>query len=201
MPRSAEQFEQLRNEKKKLIRETALGLFAENGFHATSISQIAQKAKISKGLAYNYFESKFDILKDIIYNGFDEFFGGFDVNQDNRVTDEEYYAFIRKSFALVKQNPRYWKLYYSLMLQPVVTDSLSNEFIDRSKPVMAMMYNFIVTKGSQDPEGDLMAIGSMLEGAMLYAVVTPDIFPIDQLVEKIISTIQRIIETNTNKQL
>lgn len=200
MPRSSEQFEQIRNEKKNLILQTALELFAENGFHATSISQIAKKASISKGLAYNYFESKFDILKEIITSGFDEFFGNIDLNSDSEVSDEEFYSFIRKSFELVKQNPRYWKLYYSLMFQPVVTEQLSKEYMERSKPVMAMMYNFIVAKGSRDPEGDLMAIGSMIEGAMLYAIITPDIFPINQLTEKIIATIQRIINTNTNQQ-
>ena len=41
MPRSAEQFEQLRNEKKKLIRETALGLFAENGLVVFGVPSLA----------------------------------------------------------------------------------------------------------------------------------------------------------------
>ena len=50
MPKSPEQFDDIRKQKKQLIMDTALELFAENGFHATSISQIAAKAKISKGL-------------------------------------------------------------------------------------------------------------------------------------------------------
>ena len=61
-PRSAKQFDEIRKQKKELILESALELFAENGFHATSISQIAKKAGISKGLIYNYFESKNEIL-------------------------------------------------------------------------------------------------------------------------------------------
>lgn len=198
MPRSTKQLEQIRTEKKKLIRQTALELFAENGYHATSVSQIAKKAKISKGLAYNYYESKYEILQDIIKSGFDEFFRDLDMNHDGKVTDDEFYSFVRRSFKLLKQNLRYWKLYYSLMLQPVVTENMSKEYIDRSKPIMEMMHDFIISKGSLDPEGDLMAIASMIEGAMLYAIITPDIFPIEQLAEKIISTIQRII--NTNKQ-
>ena len=56
-PRSAKQFKDIRKQKTELIMETALELFAENGFHATSMSQIAKKAGISKGLAYNYFEN------------------------------------------------------------------------------------------------------------------------------------------------
>ena len=48
----------------------ALKLFAEKGYHATSISQIAVKAKVSKGLMYNYFSSKEDLLDEIIEEGF-----------------------------------------------------------------------------------------------------------------------------------
>ena len=50
MPRSPEQFNDIRKQKKQLIMDTALELFAENGFHATSISQIAAKAKFRKAL-------------------------------------------------------------------------------------------------------------------------------------------------------
>ena len=70
-PKSAKQFNDIRTQKKELIMNVALELFAENGFHATSISQIAKKAKISKGLTYNYFESKKEILDEIIKKGFD----------------------------------------------------------------------------------------------------------------------------------
>ncbi|MFW5756578.1 MAG: TetR/AcrR family transcriptional regulator, partial [Tangfeifania sp.] len=86
MPRSSEQFNDIRKQKKKLIMDTALELFAENGFHATSISQIAKKAGISKGLAYNYFESKDEILDQIVKSGFDSVYSHFDMNHDGVLT-------------------------------------------------------------------------------------------------------------------
>ena len=48
MPRTENQFEEIREAKRELIINTALHLFAESGFHTTSIRQIAKKAKISK---------------------------------------------------------------------------------------------------------------------------------------------------------
>ena len=69
-PRTSKQVSKIRQEKKELIMEVSLELFAENGFHATSISKIAKKAGISKGLAYNYFESKKDILDERLANSF-----------------------------------------------------------------------------------------------------------------------------------
>ena len=53
-PRTEQQFEEIRESKKKLILETALELFASEGFHTTPISRIASEAGISKGLLYNY---------------------------------------------------------------------------------------------------------------------------------------------------
>ncbi|HEY6906435.1 MAG TPA: helix-turn-helix domain-containing protein, partial [Ignavibacteriaceae bacterium] len=49
-PRTKEQFEKLRESSRTEILNAALELFAQNGFHGTSISQIAEKAGISKGL-------------------------------------------------------------------------------------------------------------------------------------------------------
>ncbi|HSH19451.1 MAG TPA: helix-turn-helix domain-containing protein, partial [Draconibacterium sp.] len=105
-PRSAEQYDDIRKQKKDLILETALELFAENGFHATSISQIAKKAGISKGLTYNYFDSKKEILDNIILEGFDTIYSNFDINQDGILTEEEFIYFIKQSFQLMRENMR-----------------------------------------------------------------------------------------------
>ena len=44
--------------KRALILETALALFREKGFDATTIRDIAERAEISVGSAYHYFPSK-----------------------------------------------------------------------------------------------------------------------------------------------
>ena len=42
--------------------DVALQHFANKGFHATTIYHIAEHAGISKGLMYNYFNSKEELL-------------------------------------------------------------------------------------------------------------------------------------------
>lgn len=49
-------------EKKRLIMETALSLFAEKGYHETSIQEIAERIGIAKGSVYSFFRSKEEIL-------------------------------------------------------------------------------------------------------------------------------------------
>ncbi|MDD9272284.1 TetR/AcrR family transcriptional regulator [Paenibacillus sp. GCM10023248] len=58
-----------REEKKratrKKIMDTALELFAEQGYEATTVHQITERAGVGKGTFFNYFECKEDVLCDI----------------------------------------------------------------------------------------------------------------------------------------
>lgn len=50
------------NEKKLKLIDKGLSLFAEKGYHSTSIQEIATEAGISKGAFYLYFQSKEDFV-------------------------------------------------------------------------------------------------------------------------------------------
>lgn len=193
-PRTSKQFDKIRQEKKELIMEVSLELFAENGFHATSISQIAKKANISKGLVYNYFESKKELLDALIDHGFDSIFQNFNINQDGILTEEEFAFFIKQNFQLLRKNLKHWKLFFLLMLQPQITDNFSKDYEEKGAPMFQILFKFIKSQGSNDPEGDLMAISAMLEGAFLYTIVAPDVFPMDILEDKIINACFKIIK-------
>jgi AcrR family transcriptional regulator len=51
---------------RKLIEDAAYELFLEQGFHATSMRQIARKSGLAVGGIYNHFNSKEDIFKSIL---------------------------------------------------------------------------------------------------------------------------------------
>ena len=57
-PRTAQQFAQMRDERRDEILRAALGVFARRGFEATRIADIAEAANMSHGLIYRYFPSK-----------------------------------------------------------------------------------------------------------------------------------------------
>lgn len=62
MAMSPERREKLSAERRQMIQKAALKLFDQKGYRGTTISDIAECAGISKGLIYNYFKSKKDIL-------------------------------------------------------------------------------------------------------------------------------------------
>jgi TetR/AcrR family fatty acid metabolism transcriptional regulator len=72
-------------DKRRLILDSAIKVFAAKGYHGTRISDIARDAEIAYGLVYHYFKNKEEILDSI----FREHWGGFielvrDVAEDDR---------------------------------------------------------------------------------------------------------------------
>lgn len=62
------------SEKRQLIIDTALSLFAANGFHAVGIDRIIAEADVAKMTMYKYFPSKNDLIEAVL------------VEHDRRVT-------------------------------------------------------------------------------------------------------------------
>jgi len=54
------------DERKLAIVEAAAALFATHGFNGASVADIAERCKTSKSLIYHYYESKEDILYDVM---------------------------------------------------------------------------------------------------------------------------------------
>jgi TetR/AcrR family fatty acid metabolism transcriptional regulator len=62
-----------RREKRDLILDAAIKVFARTGYHGSRVSEIAAEAGIAYGLVYHYFRNKEEILHTI----FEERWGGF----------------------------------------------------------------------------------------------------------------------------
>jgi AcrR family transcriptional regulator len=65
-------FEKRRNDKKEIIIQTALELFNKYGFDKVTVTEIAEKAHVSKVSIYNFFESKDNLRRIIIKNILDD---------------------------------------------------------------------------------------------------------------------------------
>jgi TetR/AcrR family fatty acid metabolism transcriptional regulator len=52
-------------DKRKLILDAAIRVFAEHGYHGSRVGDIAEDAGVAHGLLYHYFASKEDVLRTI----------------------------------------------------------------------------------------------------------------------------------------
>ena len=55
----------IREQRRHQILDAALHI-AEDSYHGSSMAAVAKRAKVSKGLIYNYFKSKEEILISLV---------------------------------------------------------------------------------------------------------------------------------------
>jgi len=185
MPRTEEQFKELRANKKQKIMDASLSLFAEKGFSATSINMIAKKAGISKGLMYNYFKSKEELITTILNSGFDEFLSVFNTNNEGVLSDKEFVYFIDETFEILKSNIHFWQLYFHIVLQPDVIKLVESKLMEIILPMLTSMSNYFQSKGHENPMAYARFFGAILDGVSMNYIADPESFPLEE-VKKII---------------
>lgn len=186
-PRTKKQFEEIRESKRALIQETALELFATKGYHSTSISMIAKNASISKGLLYNYYESKEDLLNEIINQGINQIMMMMDPNQNGEITNNEMESMINESFEILQSHSRFWILYFSLLPQADVFEIIKDKITEIYKVMISMMTEYFRKKGAEDPEVEAVILGSLLDGIYINYIFNPKNFPLETVKKKLIS--------------
>ena len=67
--------EREKEERRQSILRAAREVFFENGFHRATVDDVAERAEVSKGTVYLYFESKETILAHLLLEGLDELIG------------------------------------------------------------------------------------------------------------------------------
>lgn len=178
MPRTPKQFEEIRKEKRKLIMDVALDHFANEGYLPTSISHIAQTAGISKGLMYNYFKSKEDLLKCILNTLIDEIMVAFDTDNDDVISEEEALNFFDFYFDMLKNKREQLKLYYQLSVQPqVFSFMIDSQFNPSAIKKQKLLYEYLLRNSNTTPEIGMINISSVIKGFSLEYVFSPEMFP------------------------
>ena len=158
-PRTREQFQKIREERRQQIMSVALELFSREGYGHVSIAQLAGQTGISKGLMYNYFESKEQLLTEIVHQGLEQIAEIFDPNRDGVLTSDEFEYFIRKTFRSIREQPRYWGLFIGLILQPNVPPLLKkNPLVEFIGEYTSILLDYFERKGFEDPMLELLNI-------------------------------------------
>lgn len=175
-PRTKEDFEKIRREKRALIIDAAVKLFSENGFHATTIDMISRKAGISKGLLYNYFKSKEDLLAQIMYELSLELMDLMNPDHDDEITSGEMRDFFTFLIDLLKRKTDHIKLYFELSLKndiyKLVSQQVNIEQILKEFKLIKIYFE----ERFENPETELTIFISVLKGFALEFVTSPDNF-------------------------
>lgn len=187
MPRTKEQYEEIRKEKINLIKQVSMELFAAEGYMQTSISKIAKAANISKGLMYNYFESKEELLKAIVTEGISDAFESFDRDGDGHLSSEEFEYYVRQNFVKIKERREYYKLLYTILLQPNISSIIDHIRNDISTKVL-LIANEYFQAHFDDPHTEFILFSAAMKGLSMQYVFAPE-YMTDAIIEKAINRI------------
>ncbi|QDG50960.1 TetR/AcrR family transcriptional regulator [Persicimonas caeni] len=135
-------FDNLDPDKQGQILDAAAEEFGEKGYEAASINQIIQKAGISKGSMYYYFEDKRDLFDTTLRYATERMLamtGGFDVDA---ITAENFWEYLqdysRRSLDQLRNNELYIRLAKSFhqVMEPNDPEAPGAETMEWGKQVM-----------------------------------------------------------------
>lgn len=191
MPRTKEQFEEIRKKTRENILNASLKLFAEKGFHGTSINDIAKAAKISKGLAYNYFDSKQKIIEAIFNQLFME--GDKIVEVMNNVNDpfEKLKMIVEFTFDYLEENEERWKLYASFIFQPGILEEGRKMAAEFNQKYLLIMEEIFRDLGFNNPQMEVKLFGGLLDGVSFDYFFDKTMFPLNDIKEYILRRYSR----------
>ncbi len=178
----AQKENEIRIKRKAQIKEVALKLFAFKGYHSTSISTIAREAGISKGLMYNYFESKEDLLADLVMGAFEETEDMLEELLKPQLSPKEKIEAIVWGFVgHVKESFDYWKLLMSLGFQSGILDEFKTEIATKATQFFGKMSSIFEEMGAENPMIEAMLFASHLDGLFMHYLQAGAQYPIDEV--------------------
>lgn len=181
MPRTKEQFQEIREKTKEKILMAALELFAKKGFSNTSISQIANLANVSKGLAYNYFENKQKLMEEVIQVLFAEVDSLFLALEKTKDPFEKIQIVIDLTFDWVTEKEDFWRLYSSILMQVEIKETvekISGNFLEEIFKEIEKIFRKMKIK---NPTAEAKIFGAILDGMSFHILFVGKEYPIKKM--------------------
>lgn len=194
-PRTNEQFAEIRSNSVQSISDAAMKLFTEKGYSNVTIDQIAKKAKVSKGLMYNYFSGKEELLEFITNRIIKETFAfGKDIpNKNDPVI--QMITIIGNSFSLIRDKPDFCKMIMPLITQKGISSKLEIKmrgiFIKMTKD-MEVVFKAC---GVKNATMEAYQFGALMDGiAWHYFFLFKEDYPLDKMEKELIVKYKRLLK-------
>lgn len=191
MPRTPEENERIRNAAKEKIRAAAIDVFIEKGFHGSSIEDVAKKAGISKGLLYNYFKGKTELLAELVQVRINEISDVMEAAIRLLSPKEQLHFIAEHSLRNVHERPQAYRFYLHLQTHPeadrIIADNtrlLQDEMI-RQSHVQTEIFRKLQ---APDPDIDSLRFSTALHGIMLMYAMFPSSMPLEALKREMIDS-------------
>jgi len=164
-------------------------IFIEKGYHASAIDDIAKRAGVSKGLMYNYYKGKEELLAEMVNVRIEEITQVMQAAAALPSPSEQLKHIIEGALSNAKQHPSIYKFYLHLQTQPE-KDELLSRYSQMLNDAMAEQFEVqckIFDKfGIADSRMRSLLFSSTLHGTMLMMSTYPDGYPVEEMKDQIV---------------
>ncbi|CAI8868603.1 TetR family transcriptional regulator [Brevibacillus sp. IT-7CA2] len=189
MPRTPAENERIRQAAKDKIHAAAMTLFIKKGYHATSIDDVAKQAQISKGLLYNYYKGKEELLAAMVQVRIEEVKEVMEAATKLATPHEQLRHIVDGALDNVYQRPDVYRFYLNLQTQPEddrVLASYREQLNEESLRQFEVQCRIFKQLGVKQPRLRSLYFSSALQGAMLMMTTYPEGFPVEEMKEQMI---------------
>ncbi|MFQ6677513.1 MAG: TetR/AcrR family transcriptional regulator [Fidelibacterota bacterium] len=199
-PRSKEQFKKMRNQSRTQIIRAALDQFIQNGYRDTSIQMIAVSAGISKGLVYNYFDSKEAILKAVLENSFSDIESKLKILNSIGDPRKRLAHHIEKAVESIKNNPGFWKMHHQLLSNPSTNPIIKTELIKFLSLVRKFVEKILNEISCSNPHEKILIFEATFDGMINRYILSDGTYPIDIVKNHLINTYCQVVNHDRKTQ-
>jgi AcrR family transcriptional regulator len=181
-PRNPIQNEQIRTDSVQKILSAAYKIMSEKGYDATSISMIAKQAGISKGLMYNYYDSKEDLLKALIDKtlGDSENLMAKIYSEDPAETLSNIFSWF---FDELRNNIGEWRFLSGIMLKADKYDFVEKLVQSKLEDYTGLLSELLSQLGFENAPEEARLIGAIFDGIGFQYLVLGENYPLTETEE------------------
>ncbi|MBV1857275.1 MAG: TetR/AcrR family transcriptional regulator [Nannocystaceae bacterium] len=172
---------------KQKLFDAAVTLFESQGYFATSVEQITAEAGVSKGLVYNYFSSKEELLVGLLDDATAKMaaLGGILVTHE--ALAESLAAFVHEFFRFLESQRRFLRLQLSLLLAPELRDTVAQPLRDRAQQLLSLVHQWFQRAGVPSAKNKARVFLALLDGIALHALFIYKPYPLRTLKAQVLT--------------
>ncbi len=123
----------------------------------------------------------------MIFNkGMDEIMAFIDPDRDGILTRDEVIFMIEETFRVMKNNIRYWRFYFTSIMQPSVLKLVQPKLSETVGSVIHKLKKYFESRGGEDPGLEAIVFGAFLDGISMNYIIDPEHFPLEKVKKRII---------------
>lgn len=173
---------------KQKLFDSAMKLFESQGYFATTVEQITAEAGVSKGLIYNYFSSKEELLVALIEDATSKMAAVAETLTHDRPPEDSLSAFVEGFFRFLQTERQFLKLQLSLLVAPELRETVAEPQRQRAELLLATVRGWFRRANVRQPKNKARLFLATLDGVALHYLFVYETYPLASLKTQLIQS-------------